>query len=130
LSTADQNLTPMPTDSIELLRFLYERFNARDIDAILPRLTPDVSWENGFEGGHVTGHLELRSYWTLQWQTIDPHVEPLSFTEGAEDEILVEVHQLVRDLQGELLMDVQVGHIFHLTEGRVRRFDIRPDAAD
>ena len=32
---------------IELLRRIYDRFNARDIDAVLP---DDVAWANGMEG--------------------------------------------------------------------------------
>ena len=31
-----------------LLEVLYERFNSRDVDAILPSLAPDVEWPNGW----------------------------------------------------------------------------------
>jgi hypothetical protein len=41
----------------------------------------------------------------------------------------VEVHQVVHDLDGALLLDQMVGHIFRIKDGLVRRFDIR-DAAD
>jgi hypothetical protein len=35
------------------------------------------------------------------------------------------VHQVVRDLNGNLLLDQMVGHIFTIEEGLIRRFDIR-----
>ena len=34
-----------------LLQKLYAAFNARDIDAVLPALHPDVDWPNGWEVG-------------------------------------------------------------------------------
>jgi hypothetical protein len=112
-------------DGIELLKRLYDRFNARDIETVLAALDVNVIWANGMEGGHVHGRDGVRSYWTRQWAAIDPHVEPLGFSEGAEGEMIVEVHQVVRDLSGELLADQMVGHIFRIEDGVVRRFDIR-----
>jgi ketosteroid isomerase-like protein len=45
----------MPSET-ELLRRLYQRFNAHDIPAVLTLLHQDVMWANGMEGGHVHGH--------------------------------------------------------------------------
>jgi hypothetical protein len=52
-------------------------------------------------------------------------VEPVRFSTGPDDEVVVEVHQVVRDLAGVLLLDHMVGHIFKIDEGAIRRFDIR-----
>jgi hypothetical protein len=109
----------------ERLGQVYSRFNARDIEAMLAALHPDVTWANGMEGGHVRGREAVRSYWTRQWATIDPHVEPTDFSTGAAGEIVVEVHQTVRDLQGTMLVDRMVGHIFWFENGLITRFDIR-----
>ena len=90
------------------------------------RLThPNVVWANGMEGGHVHGREGVRAYWTRQWSTINPRVDPVSFSVTPEGEIVVEVHQVVHDLDGNLLMDQMVGHIFRIEGGLVRRFDIR-----
>jgi hypothetical protein len=43
----------------------------------------------------------------------------------AQKRMIVEVHQVVRDLRGNLLADKMVGHIFRVENGLVRRFDIR-----
>jgi ketosteroid isomerase-like protein len=114
----------MPSDT-ELLEHLYDRFNARDMEAVLATMHSDVIWANGMEGGHVHGRAGVREYWTRQWATIDPHVEPVDFSAGADGATNVEVHQTVRDLKGTVLSDKMVGHIFRIEDGLVRRFDIR-----
>jgi ketosteroid isomerase-like protein len=114
----------MPGDR-ELLERLYDRFNARDMEAVLALMRENVLWANGMEGGHVHGHEGVRSYWTRQWAMIDPHVEPMGFATGSDGEIVVEVHQTVRDLAGQLLSDKTVGHVFRIEDGLIGRFDIR-----
>jgi nuclear transport factor 2 (NTF2) superfamily protein len=84
-----------------LLKRAYDAFNARNIDAVLLLMHRDVHWPNGWEGGYVDGHDEVRDYWTRQWREIDPHVESISFKEREDGRIEVEVHQLVKDLQGK-----------------------------
>src|SRR4051812_19656953 len=113
------------SDQVELLERLYDRFNARDMESVLAAMHDDVVWANGMEGGHVHGRDGVRSYWTRQWAMIDPRVEPVEFSMGAEGEILVEVHAVVRDLSGNLLEDKMVGHVFRIDNGLVKRFDIR-----
>jgi hypothetical protein len=110
---------------VEFLKQIYERFNARDTEAVLAGLHTDVTWANGMEGGHVHGREAVRSYWTRQWAAIDPLVEPVGFSIGTDGEIVVEVHQTVRDLQGMVLVDQMVGHIFRFENGLIKRFDIR-----
>jgi hypothetical protein len=113
------------SDKTELLKRIYDRFNARDMETVLAALHEEVIWANGMEGGHVHGREEVRTYWTRQWAMVDPHVEPFAFAEGPQGEVIVEVHQVVRDLRGNLLADKMVGHIFRVENGLVSRFDIR-----
>jgi hypothetical protein len=114
----------MPAD-VKFLERLYENFNARDMEALLAAMHPDVTWANGMEGGHVHGREAVRDYWTRQWSMIDPHVEPTAFSSGPDNKIIVEVHTTVRDLQGAVLADQMVGHIFTIENGLITRFDIR-----
>ena len=116
---------PSPSE-IELLRAAYAAFNARDIDAALPLMTPDVAWPRAFKGGFVRGPEEIRAYWTEQWSEIDPHVEPVAFHLESGGDILVEVHQVVRDLAGGLLGDERVGHRFTLEHGLIQRMEVCP----
>jgi hypothetical protein len=39
--------------------------------------------------------------------------------------VVVEVHQVVKDLEGKVLVDMMVGHIFRVEHGLIQRFDIR-----
>jgi hypothetical protein len=107
-----------------LLRRAYDAFNARDIDAALACAHTDVDWPNGMEGGREHGHAAVRDYWTRQFGLIDSHVEPESF-EDVDGKIVVEVHQVVRDVNGALLSDQQVEHVYTLRDGLIARMDIR-----
>jgi nuclear transport factor 2 (NTF2) superfamily protein len=111
-------------DNVERLKQLYDLFNAREIDAVLAMLHRDVLWANGMEGGHVRGHDGIRDYWTRQWSKIDPHVEPVRFSTDADNRTEVDVHQIVRDLEGNLLSDKRVRHVFEFDDDLIRRFDI------
>ena len=110
---------------VELLKLLYARFNARDMEAVLAALHEDVVWANGMESGHVHGRDGVRRYWTRQWAMVDPRVEPVNFSAGSDGKFVVEVHQIVRDFQGKIIVDQMVGHIFQIENGLVKRFDIR-----
>jgi SnoaL-like protein len=109
---------------VEILERVYEGFNARDMEGVLALMHADVIWANGMDGGHVHGREGVRSYWTRQWAMIDPRVEPLGFSSGPGGEVVVEVHQTVRDLEGKLLDEKIVGHIFRIEAGLITRFDI------
>jgi hypothetical protein len=111
--------------NVELLKRVYDQFNAREIEAVLAAMHEDVMWANGMEGGYVHGRDEVRSYWTRQWAMMDPHVEPVQLTDGPEGEVVVEVHQVVHDLEGKLLADKTVTHVFRIANGLIKRFDIR-----
>lgn len=113
------------SDSVKLLKRVCDHFNARDMEAALAAMHEDVMWANGMEGGHVHGRDEVRRYWTRQWAMINPHVEPVSFGDGPEGEDFVEVHTVVHDLQGNLIADKIVGHLFRIENGLIKRFDIQ-----
>lgn len=114
----------MPSDR-DLIEHLYDRFNARDMEAVLATMHRDVVWANGLEGGHVSGHDGVRDYWSRQWAMMDSHVSPAGFSSGVDGTIDVEVHLTARDLEGNLLFDKMNGHIFRMEDGLIRRFDIR-----
>ena len=110
---------------VEMLKRLYAWFNARDMESVLASMHHDVVWANGMEGGHVHGRDQVRSYWRRQWAMVDPRVDPVAFSGATEGEITVEVHQVVRDLHGSVLVDKMVGHVFRIENGLIKRFDIR-----
>jgi len=110
---------------VAVLREAYRAFNARDIDAGLATMLPDVEWPNGMEGGTVHGHAGVREYWTRQWGMIDPRVDPVKFETDNTGRIVVGVHQVVRDLAGKLLLDRMVEHIYSMEGELICRMEIR-----
>jgi hypothetical protein len=113
------------TEQEQLLRRTYEAFNARDIEAVLGAMHPDVDWPNGMEAGREVGHDAVREYWTRQFELLDPHVEPTGFVEDEHGRIVVDVHQIIHDSDGELIADQQVQHVYTLRGGLIERMDIR-----
>src|ERR1700742_800669 len=107
-----------------LIEHAYSAFNRRDIDGALALMTPDVSWPKASEGGKVIGKEEIRAYWTRQWGDFDPHVEPLAITEEDAGKLRVRVHQLVKSLQGDVLADSEVLHIFTMHNGLIAAMDL------
>ena len=112
------------TSEIELLRQAYVAFNARDLDAVLALMTADVHWPKAFKGGFVRGPKEVRAYWIEQGSEIDSHVEPTAFHIEKEGQILVDVHQVVRDSAGTLLADEHVGHRYTFEDGLIQAMEV------
>ena len=114
-----------------LIAEAYSAFNRRDIDGALALMSENVSWPKASEGGRVVGKEEIRAYWTRQWGEFDPHVEPLAINHGDGGKIRVTVHQLVKSLQGDVLSDSEVLHVFTMSNGLIAAMDLgdRGDAA-
>jgi hypothetical protein len=118
-------VVPDISEQRDLLKFVYAAFNQREIDAILPKMHPDVEWPNGMEGGWVQGHDGVRAYWTRQWGMVDPHVDPVSVEASDDGRVTVRVHQVVRDLAGTVLLDRMVEHVYSISDGLIQRMEIR-----
>jgi ketosteroid isomerase-like protein len=76
------------------------------------------------EGGRVRGHAAVREYWTRQWETIDPRVEPVRVAETPDGRVVVDVHQVVRERSGALLVDQMVRHVYRMRDGLVTSMEI------
>jgi hypothetical protein len=111
-------------DREALIRSVYAAFNARDIDGVLGQFAANVDWPNAWEGGRVHGHDEVRDYWTRQWAAIDPHVTATGFTTRDDGSLAVDVHQLVRALDGTLIAENDVRHVYVFRDDLVTRMDV------
>ncbi len=114
----------MTTQYQELIERAYNAFNERNIDEALSTMQPDVQWSNGWEGGYIYGHEEIKKYWTRQWKELDPKVEPIGYNERQNGSLEVEVHQNVKEINGTLLFDGTVKHIYTFREGLINTMDI------
>ena len=110
---------------IELLQRVYAAFNLREIEKVLAAMHSDVDWSNGMEGGRVRGTAAVREYWKRQFEVLNPQVMPQNFTTEADRRIAVEVHQVIRDKAGKLLVDQTIQHVYEIRDGRIQSMEIR-----
>ena len=108
----------------DLIKKAYSAFNERNIDKALSTMQPNVQWSKAWEGGYISGHDEIKEYWTRQWKEINPNVEPIGISERTNGSLEVEVHQKVKDLQGNSMFDGKVKHIYTLENGLIKTMDI------
>lgn len=108
----------------EVIKKAYRAFNERNIDEALSTMQPDVQWSKAWEGGYISGHAEIKDYWTRQWTEINPKVEPAGFNERENGSLEVTVHQVVKHLNDELLFDGMVKHVYTFQNGLIKTMDI------
>jgi hypothetical protein len=111
-------------ETVAKLKHLYERFNARDVEAVLAAMQPDVAWANSTQGGHLVGHDAVRDHWVAQWAEIAPILIPEQFSTDALDRVVIEGRLRVRDKSGVLVADGRVKHAYTFRDGLVQRMDI------
>src|SRR5215204_1537554 len=114
----------MITELEDLIRKAYSAFNERDIDTALSTMQPDVQWSKAWEGGYISGHDEIKKYWTRQWNEINPNVELVGLNERENGSLEVKVHQKVMDLKGNSMFDGIVKHIYSFKDGLIKTMDI------
>jgi len=119
IASNDQN------DPVSMLTLAYQHFNQRNIDAALALMHQEVDWPNGMEGGTEHGHEAVRNYWLRQWTQIDPDVEPIDFRLQEDGRIDVTMHQVVRDMQGKLLGDQLIHHIYTVENYLIKTMQIQ-----
>lgn len=108
----------------DFLQNLYDAFNKREIETIISLMRPGVKWANGMEGGFVYGREAVRQYWTDQFKAIQPELETLKFETDETNRNIVTVHQIIKDLQGNVLADATVQQIFTIEDGLINLYEI------
>lgn len=108
----------------EFLQNLYDAFNNREIETIISLMRPDVKWANGLEDGFVHGRDAVREYWTNQFKEIQPELETLKFETDENNRNVVTVHQIIKDLQGNVLAEATVHQIFTIENGLISLYEI------
>lgn len=107
----------------KFFRELYKNFNDRKIELVISNMTDNVKWANGMDGGYVYGREAVRDYWTRQFAMVSSNVTPLEIKTD-KGVIKIKVHQVVYDLEGNLLADEFVYHFFHLQGNKIAVFEI------
>lgn len=108
----------------DIIKKAYAAFNERNIGNALATMQNDVQWSKAWEGGYISGHDEIKQYWKRQWTEINPNVEPVGFSVRDNGSLEVQVHQNVKDLQGNLMFDGMVKHVYTFENGLIKTMDI------
>jgi ketosteroid isomerase-like protein len=113
------------TAAEDILRAAYRAFNARDIDAAIELMHPEVDWPNAWEGGRVAGHEAVKDYWTRQFEQISSKVEPERFEHHPDGSVTVTVHQVVHDADtNDQQADSHVLHRYQLRNDLIVRMEV------
>jgi hypothetical protein len=107
-----------------LISQAYSAFNKRDVDGTLALMTENVDWPKASEGGRVVGKQAIREYWTRQWADFDPLLEVLEVVDRENGKTAVKVHQLVKNLKGDVLSDTELWHVYTIQNNLIARMDI------
>lgn len=118
------------TKTESLIAQAYSAFNQRNINEALALMSDSVSWPKASEGGYVVGKEEIRAYWGRQWKEFDPHVDPLEVLDRGAGKIHVRVHQIVKNLRGDVLSDGEVWHVYTIAKGLIERMELGESEAN
>jgi hypothetical protein len=115
---------PVSPETIELLERSYAAFNARKVDEALATMRPDIDWPDMLGNRRIVGRDAVREYWQSQFDVMDPNVTPTGYAEGRDGQVVVDVHQVVRDKQGNLLGEQDVQHAYVFRDGLAAAMDV------
>ena len=123
--TARAYTRPVAEHAVLLTR-LYADFNARDVDAVLAVLDPDVDWPNAFEArprARPRSRARVLGVPVRAGRSARGSARASSRTSRASTVVLV--HQTVLDLAGAVMAEGRVEHVFDV-RGGAGRADGRP----
>ncbi len=106
------------------LRALYAAFTARDLDAVVAAVAPDVDRPDGWEGGRVHGRDGVRDDGERQWAQIRPLLRPTAAEERPDGSAAVTVAMTVRDPGGAVLSRETLRHVYRFDGDPVSRMDL------
>jgi ketosteroid isomerase-like protein len=120
----EEALTMTTNTHTALLRRAYAAFNARDVEAGVALMDPDVDWPNVAEGGLVHGRDAVREHWRDQFGQADLRIDVSEVTTRIDGRVEARVRQTVRSLDGAELSDDQMIHVFTITDGLIKRMEV------
>lgn len=112
-------------DYTQLVQHVYNAFNSHNANTALEVIHPQAEWANTMEGGLLKGHEEINSYWHRQWSYIDWHVQFVDLTVEDPGTVVVNTHQIIRDLSGNIVTLKDVQQVFRIEDGLIVEMRVR-----
>jgi ketosteroid isomerase-like protein len=118
---------------IELVRSLYAAINRRDYEAGFALLSPEFEWlepDHGLLGGPHRGLVEVRRALEAQLEVFDQFtIEPEGFHQHG-DQVAVPVRQRARGAVSGAEVEIRIGHLWTVEEGKAIRLEVFPARDD
>ena len=118
------------SENVELLQRGYEAFNRGDLDAAFALLDPEIEWVTDPRvpfAGTYRGHDELRGLFQEQQEVFGRMtMEPYEFFE-AGDQVVAFVRQRARGEASGAAIEITVGHLWTIRDGRAVRWQGFPE---
>jgi uncharacterized protein len=131
----DIGLVAQPSPA-KLVKTLYEAINDRDYDAGFALLGDDFEWlepDQSLLGGPHRGFDEVRRAIEIQLEVFDEFtIEPEAFHVHG-DRVAVPVRQRARGGVSGVEVEIRIGHLWTVKEGKVSRLEVfsaREDARE
>lgn len=106
-----------------LLRF-YKALDARDVDAVMALLHPEVDFPDQLnEDRRLRGAAAVRGYYEKAFGIIAAESTPTAFHARPDGSIEVRVHHHVTSIDGALWHDGPVNYSFSFRDGLIARLD-------
>ena len=106
-----------------LLRF-YKAIDAKDVDAILAMLHPEVDFPDQLnDDRRLRGHAAVRAYYEKAFSIIAGESTPTAFHPRPDGTLEVRVHHHVTSIDGALWHDGPVDYSFGFRDGLIARLD-------
>ncbi len=123
----------MSTENVQIIRRLVEAFNDRDIDSVVQDMQPDVELHPlraQLEGKAYRGHdgvREMLADFDQDWESIQVDAEEFR---DADDEVVVLGRLRARGRASGIDLDVPMGFVWTLRDGKVVRIRSFSEQAD
>ena len=121
----------MSQENVETLRAGYEAVNRGDYDAFFQILDLAIEWKapdrTPFAGAHH-GHEAVKELLKTYLEAFDDlRMEPEEFFDDAGDRIVVFIRETARGRGSGVEVEIRVGHLWTMREGKVVRFEYFPE---
>lgn len=101
------------------IRQMYDRWNARDIDAVLQCISEDCFWKADLDGPVIQGREGVRKFWDSLSREGRIRLVPVEFQEIAPDRFRILVDHERRDVAGRVVWAGPLNHIVVMREGLI-----------
>ena len=110
-------------DSRAVIDALWPALTARDVDAVVALLHPDIDWQDTLNGGRRVGRDAVRAYLSEVMAMVVIVSTPISIMPSGPDRYLARVDHVVRNRDGQFWGQETVSHVVSLRDGLIVRMD-------